>query len=365
MWLFAFGALTLVQVGYWGLLYAGFERARRTDTGAPGSNAALPPCSVVVAARDEEHALPALLNALVRQTHPCYEVIVVDDASTDATAAVVRRYAARHANIRLVRVGQPQPPRKKHALTQGIAAARHEVLAFTDADCTPPPGWLEALARRQDAEGDVLVVGYSPFREAPGVLNALARYETFVTGLYTAAAVGWNRAYMAVGRSMSYPRALFNAVGGFAHSQQSMSGDDDLMVQHVVRCNAAPVSHAFGPETYVPSDAPETWRAWVHQKRRHASAGRYYAPYARLHLTCFHATGLALWAAPLVGPWGLLLLGTKLVVQTAVLRHAAGVLGERPLLRGLPLWELLYTAYPLLLAPLGLLARPRHWQPDG
>ncbi len=374
MWLLLFGLVFLIQIGYWTALHIGFRKARHDDAALLYAEQLpeekLPPCSVIVAARNEEKHLPALLEALTRQTHPRFEVVIVDDASTDATPEVVRRWSARHPNVRLVQVNEPQPPRKKHALTRGIAAARHALLAFTDADCVPPPGWIEALARRhaaapedlEDAPAGTLLIGYSPYRRAGGLLCGLARYETFVTGLYTAAAAGLGRAYMAVGRNLSYPKALFDRIGGFAHSRRSMSGDDDLLIQHVVRHDAAPVRHVFGPATYVETDAPPTWRAWLRQKRRHASAGRFYAGYARRHLAAFHLTGLLLWLAPFIlGGAGLVLLAAKLAVQTLVLHRAGTVFRENDLLPGLPLWELLYAAYPLLIAPLALLRMPKEW----
>ncbi|PSQ78396.1 MAG: hypothetical protein BRD37_03080 [Bacteroidetes bacterium QH_8_67_23] len=200
----------------------------------------LPPLSVVVAARDEEADLLALLEALARQTHPRFEVVLVDDASTDRTPQIARdwidalpddRGDEDGVTGRLVRVEDPKPPRKKHALTRGVAAARHPLLAFTDADCTPPPGWLEALARAHTAfahDGDdagsdrtsaaPLLIGYSPYRRAEdaSLLNRFARWETFFAGALAAGACGLGRPYMAVGRNLSYPRALFERIGGFA-----------------------------------------------------------------------------------------------------------------------------------------------------
>lgn len=355
-----FAAAGAVQLAYWGLLHRGFARARRTGGTAPATP---PPVSVVVAARDEAACLPALLAALARQTHPDFEIVLVDDASEDATAEIARAWHRRLPNLRLVRVTDPQPPRKKRALTQGIDAATHDVLAFTDADCTPPPTWLAALARRhaEAPEGTVLV-GYSPFRRAPGAVNRLARYETFVTGFLTAAAIGLGRPYMAVGRNLSYRRRLFRRLGGFAHSLHAMSGDDDLLVQEAARQRAAPVRAVLDPATFVPTDAPATWRAWLRQKRRHVSAGRYYDAATQAHLALFHATGVGLWLAPFALGWpGAALLGTKLAVQGLVLRRAAHVLRERDLMAVQPLLELGYAAYNLLVAPLGLARRPRRW----
>ncbi len=356
-----FGAACAVQLAYWAALRFGFERARR-QAGSPPAGTP-PPASVVVAARDEAGHLPALLAALTRQTHPCYEILVVDDASRDATPEIVRAWQPAHPTLHLVAVTEPRAPRKKHALARGIAAATHEVLAFTDADCAPPPGWLAALARHHAAAPEAtLLVGYSPFRKAPGLLNRLARYETFVTGFLTAAAVGLGRPYMAVGRNLSYGRAVFTRLGGFAHSLQAMSGDDDLLVQEVARRRAAAVRHVFDPQTFVPSAPPASWRQWFRQKRRHLSAGRFYGRGIQAHLALFHATSIALWAAPLLAGWlGAGLLAGKLVVQGLVLRRAAHVFHERDLLPAQPLLELLYAAYNLVLAPLGVLSTPKRW----
>ena len=358
-----FAAAFALQAGYLVLLHRGFGRARRADRRAAANpTVELPPLSVVVAARDEAHNLPALLSALTAQTHACFEVVVVDDASADGTARVVQAWAEHHANVRLVRVEQPRAPRKKHALTRGIAAARYEHLVFTDADCTPPPGWLEALARRHAARPpDALLIGYSPYRRRPGLLNRLVRYETLVTAFLTAAAAGLGRPYMAVGRNLSYGRALFEAVGGFGHSARSTSGDDDLFVQAAAR-RGAHAHYVFDARTFVPTEAPATWRAWLRQKQRHTSAGRFYRPSVKVHLALFHASGLALWLAPLVaGRRGALLLGARLALQGGVLARAARALGAHDLLPALPGLEALYGLYTLCVAPLGLLRMPRRW----
>jgi hypothetical protein len=252
-------------------------------------------------------------------------------------------------------------PRKKHALTQGIAAARYERLAFTDADCIPPPSWLRALARHAHHHPGALLIGYSPFRRQPGVLNRLARYETFITGVLTAASAGLGRPYMAVGRNLSYPKALFDRIDGFAHSRRSMSGDDDLLVQDVDRKQAAPIYAVLDADTFVPTEAPSTWRAWLRGKRRHVSAGRFYRARALAHLGLFQGSGALLWAAPLLaGGAGAALLSGKLAVQHAVLREAAALLDERDLLPGLPLWDLLHTAYLAAITPFGA-TPPERW----
>lgn len=357
-----FGGALAVLLLYSSLLFWGWRRGQRFP--APSAPEVLPPISVVVAARNEADTLPALLDALDRQSHPDYEVILVDDASTDDTHALASEWAHERDNASVVQITDPSPPRKKHALTQGINAARNDVLALTDADCTPPSDWLSTIAATHaQTDDDLVLVGYSPLRGS-GLLGTFARYETLLDALYTTAALGLGRPFMAVGRNLSYPRSVFNAVGGFSHDggQASLSGDDDLFVQAVYRHDAAEVRPLLTPSTFVPTPAPTSWREWVRQRRRHASAGRHYARDVGVHLTLMHASLVLLWISPAVlGTTGLGLLATGLLGRHAALGPAADTLDETDLLALFPLWELGYALYQLTIVPLSLLFPSDQW----
>jgi cellulose synthase/poly-beta-1,6-N-acetylglucosamine synthase-like glycosyltransferase len=355
-----FGGVLAVLVLYSALLSWGWRRARRPDEAALPD--ARPPFSVVVAARNEETDLPRLLDALDAQTHPSYEVVIVDDASTDDTAALADAWAESRDYAQVVHITDPHSPRKKHALTRGIEAATHDLLAVTDADCDPPPDWLSVLAATHAAtETDDVLVGYSPLRGS-GLLGTFARYETLVEMLYAVGAIGWARPYMAVSRNLSYPRSVFEAVDGFSHSEASMSGDDDLFVQAVHRRTDAEVRAVLDDRTFVPSDAPASWRDWARQRRRHVSAGRHYPGDVGGHLTLLHASLVLLWLAPLfLGKLGLGLLATGLLARHSALGPAADTLNDTGLLALFPLWELGLALYHITIVPLGLLSPPPDW----
>jgi cellulose synthase/poly-beta-1,6-N-acetylglucosamine synthase-like glycosyltransferase len=123
------------------------------------------PVSVVIPARNDAVLLERCLRALQRQTVPPAEVIVVDNASQDATPAVARAHGARLLSEPTVGIWA--------AAATGYDAAASPVIARLDADSLPPPDWVErigrALAARRDA---VAVTGWGVFEDLPRPVGA-------------------------------------------------------------------------------------------------------------------------------------------------------------------------------------------------
>jgi glycosyltransferase involved in cell wall biosynthesis len=100
--------------------------------------------SVVVPTRNRIDLLESLLRGLLAQTasRDRYEIIVVDDGSTDSTPSLLDRYTREHANLRRVRSNGQGPARARNA---GLALALGDVVAFTDDDCVPDSNWIEVI----------------------------------------------------------------------------------------------------------------------------------------------------------------------------------------------------------------------------
>jgi cellulose synthase/poly-beta-1,6-N-acetylglucosamine synthase-like glycosyltransferase len=359
LWLLLSTIALVAQILYWRAFRRGFSISLR-----PPSSGQEEPVSVIIAARNEAERLPLLLKALSRQTASHFEVLVVDDGSTDGTDQILVDASSLFpaGGLRTIRITSPVQPRKKHALTHAVEQARYDRLLFTDADCVPGADWVRTMSTLlRDSERTVLV-GYSPFERGTGLLNRFARYETFITGYFTAATIGLGNPYMAVGRNIAYGRAVFNRVDGFEHSQHVLSGDDDLFVQEVFSRGAATILHVSDRATFVVSEAPSTWREWTRQKTRHTSTGTSYQPSVQRHLLAFHASATALWLLPLVGGWPCLgLLCARQVIQWLALQRGADVLRERDLMIWQPLLELMYVVYNVVLAPAGVLRERKTW----
>ena len=124
--------------------------------------------SVVIATRDRAALLERTLDALCGQLSPgCpFEILVVDNGSVDATSAVVAA-AAHRSHVPVVYLREEKPG-KSHALNTAVAHARGDLLAFTDDDVLPSPGWLAAYAEAFAQTGVDYAAGrILPLWEAP------------------------------------------------------------------------------------------------------------------------------------------------------------------------------------------------------
>lgn len=133
---------------------------------APSDNNHKVKVSVVIPARNEEHTIVHLLNAIRQQTYPAdlIETIVVDDHSGDKTAEIVKQYP----EVRLIRLKEEGiNSYKKKAIETGIAAATGEWIVATDADCLPPERWLQTMVSFKEEK-------QSKFIAAPVVIDCNA-----------------------------------------------------------------------------------------------------------------------------------------------------------------------------------------------
>jgi glycosyltransferase involved in cell wall biosynthesis len=238
-------------------------------------NASPEPVSIVVAARNEEDNLQQLIPALLEQRGVDFELIIVDDCSLDDTYSVMRSFAERHKNIKISRI-QETPTfsgGKKMAITIGVKAASHEHLVFIDADCLPASDtWLYEMAVALDQRP--IVLGYSPLRKTPGILNKLIRFDTFLIGMQYLGFAKLGMPYMGVGRNMGYRSNIFFDQKGFSSHYDIASGDDDLLLNAVASASNTKV--VFSPETFTYSDAKSTFKKWILQKNRHLTTSPRY-----------------------------------------------------------------------------------------
>lgn len=241
------------------------------------------PLSVVVCARNEAENLLKNLPAVLTQDYPNFEVVVIDDYSTDNTWQVLRQLTGQYSNLHHIKATHNKMQgNKKLALQEAINMTKHEHLVLTDADCQPATNhWLQCMSGGFQ-KGQEIVLGYSPYTTKPGWLNKLIRFETIYTAMqYMGFALG-GMPYMGVGRNLAYTKSIFYRSRALKLHASTLSGDDDLLVNEMATAHNTAV--CLHPDSFVISEPKENWNAWFHQKRRHSQAGHHYRLWHRVVL---------------------------------------------------------------------------------
>lgn len=241
-----------------------------------------PPVSVIICAHNEDENLRQNLPTVLAQLYGQWEVIVVNDRSTDLTAKVLQVFQAKHGRLRVVNITTPTGS-KKEALDAGIRAAQYDIVLLTDADCRPKgPFWLQAMVNCFE-EGVDIVLGFSPYRTQKGLLNKVIRFETLYTAFLYGGLALLGHPYMGVGRNLAYRKHIYLQATAPLKYQDTLSGDDDLVVNEMA--NRHNTAMCATNEGIVWSSPKNSWADWWHQKRRHTGAGVHYKPTTKVLLS--------------------------------------------------------------------------------
>jgi cellulose synthase/poly-beta-1,6-N-acetylglucosamine synthase-like glycosyltransferase len=318
------------------------------------SNRSQPFVSVVVAARNEEDFIAACLESLSNQTYPtdCYEIIVVDDDSTDRTREIVEEFEQVHCL-------KPSPEyaafaAKKRPMATGVSHASGELILTTDADCTVPETWIETIVSHFEPAVSV-VTGYS--RMAPvasGLVHRFQAFDFFTLLAAAAGSAGLGRAWAATGQNLAYRRNLYDRIGGFSRISTRPSGDDVLLLQ-LFRQAGARISFCLDQGGHVTTWRSESLRGLINQRKRWASNAVVQLrlnPFFFAYITSvFVVNLLPVLALVLKGPLITLCLTIwclRACVDASVVWLAARRLGTSPPLTFFPIWLLLQIPYVLI-----------------
>lgn len=235
-----------------------------------------PPVSIIVCARNEEFNLRKYLPTLLEQDYPDFEVIVVDDQSTDNTKDILDEFKQKHTNLRctFIPIGAKMTSSKKLAVSLGVKSAKHELLLLTDADCYPSSkNWIQLMVRNFTSKTD-LILGYGAYQEEKGFINRLIVFDTLFIAIQYFNYTLTGKAYMGVGRNIAYRKSLFISSNGFSKHLNLQSGDDDLFVNAVT--NKYNTRIEIDSNSHTLSEPEKNFNMWKRQKERHLSTSSYY-----------------------------------------------------------------------------------------
>lgn len=306
-------------------LFCGIRRLKRRQRVA--SLAQKPTFSILVAARNEEANVPTLLASFEELEYPSdlFEVIVIDDQSTDATSAEVEKFNASY-KLTLIQQKTAGVASKKSALAKGVQVATGEFIAVTDADCRVPKAWLNAFAAEISRGAEVVAAPVFYSMKKATFFQKVVAIDFMSLISFGAGLIGINRPVICNGANFCYAKSAFLEVDGFAGVDAIASGDDDLLLQKFAVAKK-PISYAWQASALVETSAPETPTAFLRQRKRWGSKGASYPNVFNRLVMFFMFFSSVVWAIAIV----LLLTSPSLqIVATATI--CLKILAEIPVM---------------------------------
>lgn len=326
--------------------------------------------SVIVCAKNEEENVKKYVPLLAQQDYPDFEIVLIDDASSDETLEVFEEFEQQYSNIRLVKVENNEAfwGNKKYALTLGIKAAKKEYLLFTDADCYPSSkDWITTMTSQFTAE-KTIVLGYGGYEKVErSFLNKIIRFETLLTAIQYFSWAKSGLPYMGVGRNLAYKKEEFFNVNGFIDHIQIRSGDDDLFINQAANKENTTISYT--PESFTYSEPKKTFGEWFTQKRRHISTAEHYKFFDKMQLGLFFLSQLFFFLLVIIllsfqFEWiaVLAILATRYTVVWTVIGCSAGKLKEKDLKFWFPIVEIALILTQINIFITNIFSKPVYWK---
>lgn len=351
LWIFI--SAVILQIVYWLVIFSKMAFANIPQS-LP--QRIFPPISVIICGHNEGHNFKKFLPQILEQDYPNFEVIVVNDRSTDDSEAVLNGFKERYSNLKTLHLKDfdRQLIGKKFALSKGLAAAQHEAVLLTDADCYPASNqwikWMSTALNRHE-----IGIAYVPFDKRSGFLNRFLRYDKVYIAIQYLSFAFWNIPYMGAGANLIYKKQLFFKNKGFEKHKHIASGDDDLFISAVGKQQQVAIT--LHPDSFVYCEPKESWSGFYRQKSRHNSTSVHYNWYHQLllgglalsHFMVYVGfVGLAIFQG--VSMLFLGLFGLRWLVMLVLYSVITPKMKEQDLIVWLPLMDVLYILYYIILA---------------
>ncbi|MCX6208847.1 MAG: glycosyltransferase [Bacteroidetes bacterium] len=234
--------------------------------------------SIIIPARNEENNIAKCLNTILAQNYPkeLFEVIVIDDHSTDNTSNIIEDFATRFQNIKLINLkdelqNKPLNAYKKKAIEIAISKAKGNWIVTTDADCEVQQNWLLHFDDYIEQTNNLFVAAPVVFSKNKTIVSQFQFIDFMALQAATAATVSVGLHSMCNGANLAYHKNTFVEVGGFKGIDNIASGDDMLLMNKIKLKHKDKIGYLFYKESIVTTLPMPTWKSFINQRIRWAS----------------------------------------------------------------------------------------------
>lgn len=259
---YVFIGVLSIQIFYWIGIYLNFAIAKPHE-----NNPKRIPVSIILYTKNQMHLLNNLLPKLLSQQYHEFEIVIVNNASTDDTADMCKEFATMYPNIRLVNVVNNEAfwGSKRYALTLGIKASRYEYLLFIDSDSqVNSDQWLWQMSSHFTLN-KTTVIGHTEFTRKKGLFNKWIRFDHTFTQLQTFAFSKFIKPYHLYAKNVAYKKEEFFNVNGFIEYMNEYQYEQELMLKKIAHSKNTVICDQ--PQAKIIVEAFENKTDWRNHKR--------------------------------------------------------------------------------------------------
>ena len=273
--------------------------------------------SIVIAAKNEDGNIVSLLDSLKKLDYPSdkYEVIIVDDNSSDSTLEKIILGKTFLKNLSVIELKKTNKTGKREALSLGIRNAKYPYILISDADCQPQINWVKACSQKFSLGYDV-IFGIAPFYQRQNIVNKLSCFENLRSSFLALSMASIGLPYTATARNFGFSKNIFESLGGYSLTKDTISGDDDLLLREAIK-NKLKIGVVTEAKSFVYSETKKTFKEYLNQKARHTQTSLYYLKKHQAVLGFWHTLNLFYLFSPLL-MFSNVLFGIMLPVKLAV-----------------------------------------------
>ena len=232
--------------------------------------------SIIIPARNEEENIGYCLQSIIEQSYPAhlFEVLVVDDHSTDKTAAIIKSYASN--NVKLISLKDYLSANeinsyKKKAIEISIQQSNGELIVTSDADCIFPKNWLTTIASFYESKRPAFIVMPVLISYGKKMIEVFQSLDFMTLQGITGASVHEKFHSMCNGANLAYTKEAFIAVNGFKGIDNIASGDDMLLMHKIYNQFPNNIEYLKSREVIVTTNPVSTIQEFFNQRIRWAS----------------------------------------------------------------------------------------------
>jgi glycosyltransferase involved in cell wall biosynthesis len=313
-----------------------------------------PGISVVICVRNDSSSLEHFLPSILTQDYPNYEVIIVNDNSTDDSEHLLLEMQQYHKHLHVISISTHSPKGNDNrlALAVGIKSAKNNLILMTNADCQPcSSSWIREMAACT-TDKKTIVLGYRTYKKQKGLLNTLIRFDALHTAMHCFSFALTGCPYMGIKSNMLYSKEMFLQNNDYLSTYKMETGENELFIGNMMNKHNTAISYVY-PSQIVSLSHCQSFSDWINRKKKHIRTMKHCKRRSKFLLSLYWMSGLLfyisfiftlLWSVYVVWTVGFLV-GVYLIrlfSQWFIVAKACNKLNEKRLIGYIPLLDIFF-----------------------